>query len=273
MKVNHQDDVPTEGHLFTVGELARLVGVSVRTLQYYDQNDLLPVTFSKKGRRLYGREAMFKLQQLLFLKEFGFSLKEINYILEQGKAGDFRHIFMEQRMILLKKIEHMQQIVSTLNAVIAEATDDEAISLDKLMLILKLMKDGNPYSFVVHYFKDEQLQQLMSRFVCSPQTGDAFSKRANALFLQLQQLYETHADPAGTAGQAFAKAWWAMVTEFTGGNKHLLQTLMAMGEDMDNWPAEAEVVRESIRDFLSAALDIYFKNNTIHTEWEDDRDG
>ncbi|MFT8392037.1 MAG: TipAS antibiotic-recognition domain-containing protein [Sporolactobacillus sp.] len=117
------------------------------------------------------------------------------------------------------------------------------------------------------------MQQLMNRFAFSRQDGDAFSERVNALFLQLQHLYETHADPAGAAGQAFAKAWWAMVTEFTGDNKPLLQTLMATGEDMDNWPVEAEVMRESIRNFLSAALDIYFRNNSIHTEWEDDRDG
>lgn len=262
----------TGARRFTVGELAKLVGVSVRTLQYYDQNGLLPATFSEGGRRVYGHDAVFKLQQLLFLKGLGFSLKEIRSIIRQGATTDFKHIFTEQRDILLRKIENLQQIVGTLNTVIAETKNGSTVSLEKLIVILELMREGNPYTFVVRYFKDDQLQQLMNRFTSSHQAGE-FTDKANTLFQQLHQLYREHVDPAGAAGQAFAEAWWKMVTEFTGGSEELLQILLASGEDIENWPEEAAQVRGPIRDFLSAALDIYFKKNNIQTgseaDWND----
>lgn len=62
--------------LFTVGELAKRCGVTVRTLQFYDQNGLLtPSRYSEGGRRLYGIDDLLRLQQILFYKGFGFPLE------------------------------------------------------------------------------------------------------------------------------------------------------------------------------------------------------
>jgi hypothetical protein len=67
-----------EEKFFTVGELARRCGVTVRTLQYYDKEGLLsPRHYTEGGRRLYAWEDIVLLQQILFLKYFGFSLEEI----------------------------------------------------------------------------------------------------------------------------------------------------------------------------------------------------
>ena len=51
--------------LFTIGELAKLVGVSVRTLQYYDQANLLNSTYTESRKRIYSRDDILKLQQIL----------------------------------------------------------------------------------------------------------------------------------------------------------------------------------------------------------------
>ena len=64
-------------HLFTIGELARMGGVTVRTLQYYDEQDLLKPIITEGGRRKYTCEEVLRLEQILFLKSLGFSLKEI----------------------------------------------------------------------------------------------------------------------------------------------------------------------------------------------------
>ncbi|MFT8871989.1 MAG: MerR family transcriptional regulator [Sporolactobacillus sp.] len=254
---------------FTVGELAHIVGVSVRTLQYYDQSGLLPAALSDGNRRMYGPSAIFKLQQVLFLKGLGFSLKDVRRIMQHGEATDFKRIFAEQRAILLKRIENMRHMVGTLDAVITETSSGGAVSLEKLIVILELMRQDNPYTFVVRYFKNDQVQQLVNRFTSSHQAA-AFKDRADMLFQQLHRLYREHTDPLGEAGQAFAAAWWQMVTEFTGGDQDLLQSLLISGADIDNWPEEAEPVRGPIRDFLSTALDFYFKANRIEPESEAD---
>lgn len=70
----------------TISQIAKLSGISVRTLQYYDEIGLLkPSSLSESGYRLYDEEALGKLQQILTLKELDFSLKEIQQLLSWGK--------------------------------------------------------------------------------------------------------------------------------------------------------------------------------------------
>ena len=59
----------------TVGELAKKMGTTVRTLQYYDKEGLLsPAAVSEGGRRLYTHKDMIRLHQIQALKSLGFSL-------------------------------------------------------------------------------------------------------------------------------------------------------------------------------------------------------
>ena len=69
--------------LMTIGELAKRMGVTVRTLQYYDKEGILePSAFSAGGRRLYAAKDVVRLHQILSFKYLGFSLEEIkNHIL------------------------------------------------------------------------------------------------------------------------------------------------------------------------------------------------
>ena len=66
---------------YTVNQLAALSGVTKRTLRYYDQQGLLPPKrISSAGYRIYGPAQVDRLQQILFLKQFGLKLEEIKEI-------------------------------------------------------------------------------------------------------------------------------------------------------------------------------------------------
>lgn len=68
---------------YSVKQLAKLSGVSVRTLHHYDKIGLLqPADRTEARYRLYGREELLRLQQILFYRELDFSLKEIGDILD-----------------------------------------------------------------------------------------------------------------------------------------------------------------------------------------------
>lgn len=64
-----------------VEEVCRLSGVSRRTLQYYDDEGILPARRSEENYRLYDEAAMERLWEILWYKEMGFKLKEIKEIL------------------------------------------------------------------------------------------------------------------------------------------------------------------------------------------------
>ena len=87
----------------TISQVAELTGISIRTLQYYDEIALLkPSKLTESGYRLYDDEALQKLQQILFFKELGFKLKEIKEILLKP---DFDRIkaFKRQKELLRKR--------------------------------------------------------------------------------------------------------------------------------------------------------------------------
>ena len=68
---------------YTVKQLAKVAGISVRTLHHYDVIGLLkPVARTEAGYRLYAEKELLRLQQILFYKELDFPLKEIIEILD-----------------------------------------------------------------------------------------------------------------------------------------------------------------------------------------------
>jgi MerR family transcriptional regulator, thiopeptide resistance regulator len=100
----------------TVGGLARLAGVSVRTLHHYDEIGLLaPSGRSDAGYRLYSGEDVVRLRQILFYRELDFSLEAIAAVLADRQAGVDSHLrrqhgLLRQRRqridVLLQAIEH-----------------------------------------------------------------------------------------------------------------------------------------------------------------------
>lgn len=62
----------------TAGDLAKKMGVTVRTVQYYDKEGILsPSATSEGGRRLYTDKDIITLHQIISLKHLGFSLGDI----------------------------------------------------------------------------------------------------------------------------------------------------------------------------------------------------
>jgi DNA-binding transcriptional MerR regulator len=75
---------------YTVKQVAKLSGVSVRTLHHYDEVGLLkPASVGANGYRYYGRDELLRLQQILFHRELGLSLSEIRGVLD---APDFDRV-------------------------------------------------------------------------------------------------------------------------------------------------------------------------------------
>lgn len=73
-----QKDIKTASEYMTVGETAKKMGTTVRTLQYYDKKGLLsPSAVSEGGRRLYTYKDMVRLHEIMSLKTLGFSLEDI----------------------------------------------------------------------------------------------------------------------------------------------------------------------------------------------------
>lgn len=90
--------------LYTTGEVAKLCGVSVRTVQYYDtRNILIPSELSEGGRRLYSEEDVKRMKIICFLRDAGISINNIEELLSEDAPDKVISILIEQQEKLLEE--------------------------------------------------------------------------------------------------------------------------------------------------------------------------
>ncbi len=102
----------------TVKQVAAMSGVSVRTLHFYDETGLLkPAYFGANGYRFYEESQLLTLQQILFYRELGFELKQIQRIL--GRA-DFEKVaaLESHRKVLQKNLTRTRTLIETIDKTI-----------------------------------------------------------------------------------------------------------------------------------------------------------
>ncbi|MFD1426159.1 DNA-binding transcriptional MerR regulator [Kroppenstedtia sanguinis] len=104
---------------YTVHKLARLAGISTRTLRYYDEVDLLkPARINSSGYRIYGRAEVDRLQQILFYKELGLHLDLIKKIVTDP-SFDRVEALREHREQLLDKRRRLDRLIANVKKTIA----------------------------------------------------------------------------------------------------------------------------------------------------------
>ena len=107
-----------------VKEVADLVGISVRTLHHYDEIGLLiPEDMTQAGYRIYSEKNLEHLQQILFFKELGFSLKKIKEIME-SPTFNRQEALTKQHQMLLEKRKRIDQMIWTIEKTIQHSKGD-----------------------------------------------------------------------------------------------------------------------------------------------------
>lgn len=103
---------------FSVKQLAKLAGVSVRTLHHYDEIGLLkPESRTESNYRYYGEEELLRLQQILFYKELDFPLSKISEILDDP-SFDLEDALRSHKKELLKRKNRTLELLKTVDKTI-----------------------------------------------------------------------------------------------------------------------------------------------------------
>ena len=88
---------------YTTGELAKLCGVTVRTVQYYDTRGILiPSALTEGGRRLYSEEDVKRMKTICFLRELGLSIDTVGQLLSEPDPGSVISLLLDQQRQLLR---------------------------------------------------------------------------------------------------------------------------------------------------------------------------
>lgn len=115
---------------YTVQKLAKLAGVSTRTLRYYDEIGILkPARINSSGYRIYGPQEVDRLQQILFYRELGVSLENIKNIMTDP-SFDRTNALKEHRDKLLAKRTQLDQLIANVDKTI-QVTEGRITMSDK----------------------------------------------------------------------------------------------------------------------------------------------
>ena len=100
-----------------INEFAKLTGVSVRTLHYYDEIELLKPAYIDEysGYRYYDEDSLFRMQEILFYRELDFSLKSIKEILTSPNYDKNKALKEQKEMLIIKK-ERLERLISAIDS-------------------------------------------------------------------------------------------------------------------------------------------------------------
>ena len=127
---------------YTTGEMAKLCGVTVRTVQYYDTRGILvPSELSEGGRRLYTEDDLRLLKVICFLREIGLSINTIDSLLREDDPGSVISVLLDQHEQVLKeeltesknkmqKLEDLKKALKEKDRISVESIGDVAYTME-----------------------------------------------------------------------------------------------------------------------------------------------
>ncbi len=167
---------------YTIQKLATLTGTTVRTLRFYDEIGLLkPAYIAENGYRFYQEGQLVRLQQILFYRDLGYDLKQIQEIFADPHK-DPSAMLEEQKELLLKNIKRQKRMIQTIENTL------KRIEQAKTMTPQEMLKD----------FKDTLESHIAKKL------GDGGEEIINAANKDVQEK---------TAGWTWAEHWTPYITQ------------------------------------------------------------
>lgn len=251
-----------EGYM-TVGQLAKKMGVTVRTLQYYDkENVLTPSAESEGGRRLYTDKDMIRLHQILSLKSLGFSLDDIkDHLVSLDTPADVANALTDQATSIKVQIESLSETLTAIEALKEEVLQMQTVDFKKYADIITNLQMQNKYYWLIKHFDEKTLEYCRNHF--NKESASEIIESLTRLNTEAVQLQNSGISPESKEGQKFAQLFWDMIQKFTGGDMSLLPKLMEIGS-MENATTNDMQQPQLANDFIGAALGAYFKAQGIN---------
>lgn len=130
---------------YTTGEIAKLCGVSVRTVQYYDsRNILVPSELSEGGRRLYSEDDLKRMRIVCFLRRAGLPINSIGELFAEEHPETIISILLgQQEQALRKELEEQQEKLRIIEDIQRELREIENFSVESIGDIAHIMEQKN----------------------------------------------------------------------------------------------------------------------------------
>jgi len=235
--------------LWTVGELAKTAGLTVRALHHYDQIGLLhPSGRSASGYRLYSTTDVRRLYLIRALRSFGVPLVEISESLETGN-GKLRRVMHGQLEALQDSVAAQKEMIQRLSKLIRSIDEGTDPTEDQLIQLMEEM------AMQEKYFTPEQRRQMDERAKwLGEETIKAYEKNWLDLITQVEAERQKGTDPSSPRMQELATHWQNNLKAFTGGDPGIMNSLKTMYDNEGIEKASKGNINAEVMEFMGRAL-------------------
>ena len=232
----------------TVGQLAKKMGITVRTLHHYDKSGLLsPSSESEGGFRLYSDKDVVKLHQILSLKHLGFSLDDIkNRLVSLDTPADVATVLTEHAAAIRKKIETLSDSLEAVDALKMEVVQMQTVDFKKYADIIVSLQMRNEHYWMIKYLDDETFEFLKNNY--DDEGALDVVRRMNHINNEGRRFEAEGVSPKSEEGMALAKEYWETILEITKGKKEIILKMSEIAEKTGNFT----------NSFILSAMEAYF---------------
>ena len=243
---------------YTVKQLAKLAGVSARTLHYYDEIGLLsPDRNPDNGYRLYEHEALLRLQQILFLRELDLSLDEILVVLDQP-GFDLLHALEKHRRALLARQERLAALVQTVDRTINHLKGSTIMDDKQLFEGFSEEQQAEYAKEAERRWGSQNVKELQKRWASySPEKKKAVLEEGKAIYLDL--IASMPLGPASPQSQACVARWHQNLRNFYEPTVEILLGLGDLYNDDPDFNATFVRMHPDLAPYMREAIQVYCK--------------
>jgi len=224
-------------HVYQAKEFALIAGVTVRTLHHYDRIGLLrPGGYTGAGYRLYRKQDLVRLQQIVTLKFIGFSLSQIKTLLDRG-SFDLAFALNQQREIIAEKRRQLDLAIKAIEKAQTLLTTDSEPDWNAFKRIIEVINMQNNMDWTRKYYSEEAQKKIAERAQSIP--PDVIEKAQDdwmRLIREVEAAVAEKVDARSERAAGLAKRWRELIRGFTGGDQQIQAGLNKMYSDQQNWP-------------------------------------
>ncbi|NLP16631.1 MAG: MerR family transcriptional regulator [Clostridiales bacterium] len=247
---------------YTILKLAKMAGVSTRTLRYYDEVGILqPARINSSGYRIYGSKEVDRLQQILFYRELDFSIDKIKEILDSTDFDELRALTTHREQLLNKRKQLDLLINNVERSIQAKEGRLKMKDNEKFEGFKRNLLDENERKYgkeVREKYGEETVKASNDKFMkMTKEQYEEFEKLSIEVLDTLEAAMETK-DPAGDLAQKACelhKKWLTFTWKDYSKEAHA--GLAQMYVDDERFTAYYDKRKPGMAEFLRDAILIY----------------
>lgn len=250
---------------YTVKQLAKLSGVSVRTLHWYDEIGLLkPAFHGANNYRYYEEKQMLTLQQILFFKELGFNLNDIQKMLVQNDFDNIKAL-QAHRATLEKDIDRKENLITTIDKTLSHLRGEQTMTDKEFYYGFDSARQKEYEQYLVKYHgtaaEDLLITSKKRTAKWDKDEWDNVKNQGDAIHRDLAKAINQGLKPDSDEVQKIIHRHYQMIERFYNPSKEVYIGLTELYAQHPDFKQFFEVYHPKMIEFISAAMQLYAHKN------------